>query len=398
MILAFLSVLGIILLFFRSRPESLPAKVRPDSPEKLFTQVIMTAHPQVLALWEEGDRLLLNDFLSCREGEFPLKDVGRSFYQCQPHLWQCYWEGGVTKAPALKIDLYGQTFHVRAQATFAPISPYSSFPRYYEIIKGPRANLNFHYGVMINLAVDEIPGLNWPMILTDTCRDTYLPERIYGYGPAGKNKRDEGFVWDNFGRNIFIDKFYVTNQQVNEWLYLTNQIAKMKLDRSEWAKPALLDFENQVKYCSFWGKRVLEAKLFDAATMTPGDLKNPTPDKVWRPDTPWQRDLSKSYLGMARANPDYQLSPLDCQLAQVKGCPLNHFATDSATWMGIYYGLGFYPEAFRNTVEPEKNLKMSSRFFEADSHWHQLGLRSHWIGKQEEKALPVAFRCYEEVE
>jgi hypothetical protein len=392
-ILGFLSVVGIILLFFRSRPETQNRIQRPTSPEKLFAQVILAAQPQLLKLWEEGDRAISKDGIKCDSEISFDKRVGRSYFQCQPHFWQCYWSGGVKKEPSLKIDLFGQTFHLRAKSSFKPIASYSQDPRFYEILRGPYQGLNFHYGVLVEMTLDEVPDMTWPMVLTDTCRDTYLPERIYGYGKIEKN---QNFEWDNFDRDLFIDKFYVSNQQVNDWRILTNESSKVMADRKLWPAPALLNLKEQNAYCSFWGKRPMEAKLFDAATMTPTDLKDSMPDKVARPQTPWQRDIGKSFLGMARINPDYQLTPLDCQLAQVKGCTSRLFTTDSVTWMGMNYALGFYPESLVNTIEPSQNLKISSKFHSPDSHVHELGLYGRWGGLQQAE-VPVAFRCYEEV-
>jgi hypothetical protein len=234
-----------------------------------------------------------------------------------------------------------------------------------------------------------------PLILTDTCRDVYLPERIYGHGQAQKDS--EGFIWDNFDRKIFIDKFYVSNQKVNEWRQLTGQFDKILKDRTKWPEPAHLDLTEQKQYCDYFGKRLLESKLFDAATMTPQDTKDPLPIRIIRPQTPWHRDLSKTFLGMARINADFQLTPLDCMLAQVQGCENKLFTTDSASWMGMSYALGFYPESLINSIEPQKNLKVSSRALPASSTWHELGKRGNWKGLQSEADLPVAFRCYEEV-
>jgi hypothetical protein len=250
-------------------------------------------------------------------------------------------------------------------------------------------------GYIVEMAVKEIPGLFQRMILTDTCRDTYLPQRIYGYART-EDKREEGFLWDNFDRDLFIDKFYVTNRQVNEWRILKGEPSKVEPDRKKWPLPAILTKEEQIDYCLYYGKRLLEAKIFDAATMSPTEIKNTTPDFIERPDTPWQRDLSKTFLGIARINPDYQLTPLDCELAQVKGCEEKHFTTDSVTWMGFHYPLGFYPESLQNFVEPLKNLKLSSIFLEPSSPWHQLGKLSEWKIKNPDHP-PVAFRCYEEV-
>lgn len=357
--------------------------------------MIAAAQPQILELWEEGDTLIPATGVNCPQEIVHQKLVGKSYYQCQPHFWQCYWQGGVVKKPEIPVRLFGKTYHVTASANFKPISEFSPHDRYYKMLKRRASGINLGFGYVVDLAVKEFPGLIQPVVLTDTCRDTYLPERIYGYGQI-KNRREEGFIWDNFNRTIFIDKFYVSNQKVNEWFLLSNQKSRIQKDPKSWPYPALLNLEDQKKYCSFFGKRVLEAKLFDAATMTPSDIKNGLPDRVERPQTPWQRDLNRSFLGMIRNNPDYELTPLDCQLAQVKGCPPEIFTTDSATWMGINYALGFYPESLINNIEPEKNLKVSSRFLAADSEWHELGVRGSWEGSQSSER-PVAFRCYEEV-
>jgi hypothetical protein len=395
-ILGFLSVIGIILLFFRPRPESRIKYQRPASSEKLFAQVILAAQPQILKLWEDGDQFIKKNGVKCDDEILFDQSVGRSYYQCQPHFWQCYWAGGIRKEPALKIDLFGQTFHVRAKPSFQPILKYSSHPRFYEILKGPYQGLNFHYGVLVELTLDEVPDMTWPIVLTDSCRDVYLPERIYGYGKVDPKKNDQDFLWDNFDRKIFIDKFYVSNQQVNEWRILNGELDKVVADRATWAHPATLNLTEQKNYCSFFGKKVLEAKMFDAATMTPSDIKNPLPERVSRPQTPWQRDIGKSFLGMSQINPDYQLTPLDCQLAQVKGCQEKYFTTDSVTWMGMNFALGFYPESLPNSIEPKKNLKLSSKFLPPESLIHELGVLSNWQG-QLEANMPIAFRCYEEV-
>ncbi len=368
---------------------------RPDTPEKLFTQVIEAAKPHILKLWEEGDRLITKAGPNCPQEILHDPKIGRSYYQCNPHLWQCYWQSGMGQNPTLEIDLFGQTFHVVAKASFDAIPAFSTHPRTYETFRRSEPGLELQYGYLIDIEIKEIPGLFQPMILTDSCRDTYLPQRIYAYGKV-KDKREEGFIWDNFDRDIFIDKFYVSNRQVNEWRILTGEQTKIISDRKLWPQPALISLKEQTAYCSFYGKRLLEAKLFDAATMSPSDLKESTPERVLRPQTPWQRDLSKSFLGMARINPDYQLTPLDCQLAQVQGCHERFFTTDSATWMGINYALGFYPESFKNFIEPAGNMKKSSKFFAAASPRHELGTYTEWKGEQD-LTLPVAFRCYEEI-
>jgi hypothetical protein len=392
------AVIGIILLLVRSRPVAKRFQDEPlPPPSKLFAQVIAEALPRVLQIWEHGDTLLPKEGLKCPSEISFDPGLGRSYFNCQPHLWQCYWEGGVVEYPLIKIDIFGQTFHVAARGSFPSIPAYSEKERFYQMIKRPGSGIQLSYGYVIDLEVREIPGLTQPLILADTCRDTYLPQRIYGLGSTPKKKEDE-FLWDNFGRDLFIDRFYVSNQQVNEWRVLSGEMSRIVSDRKLWYQPAILSLSEQKKYCSYFGKHVLEARYFDAAAMAPIDQKDPMPTKVAYPQTPWQRDLSKSFLGMARINPDYQLSPLDCQLAQVEGCSAHRFyTTDSASWMGMNYPLGFYPESLPNSVDPKKNLKLSSKFLPASSEWHELGRRTIWNGEQGNEISPVAFRCYEEV-
>ena len=368
------------------------------SQEKLFAQVIKAALPEVKKLWEDGDDFLPQnkESINCPEEISFRPDVGRSYYQCQPHVWQCFWQGGLKPNPSIEVSVSGETFHVRATA-HAPAQPaVSSHARFIELTKRVGEGLKQNYGYVVELEVRELPGLSQMVLLTDTCRDTYLPQRIYGYGQVD-NKKSEGFLWDNFNRHIFIDKFYVSNQQFNDYLIATKSLGPIVDDRKLWPEPAAVSADQQKAYCSYFGKRVLEAKLFDAATMTPTDAKNPFPERVIRPATPWQRDLGRTFLGMSRINPDYQLSPLDCQLAQVKGCAPKFFTTDSATWMGMNFGLGFYPEHLPNSIEPLKNLKVSSRFELASSPWHELGKRATWSGVQDPEKPVTAFRCSEEV-
>jgi hypothetical protein len=389
-----LSVVGIILLFFRRDELRGPVKIKPDTDDKLFSEIIRAAEPQILRLWTEGPSLE-NGSPRCKEEIIYDKKTGSAYFHCQPHLWQCYWQGGVSAGdPGIKLELFGQSYHVRANPVFPAIASYSEFPRYYEMLKLSGSGLNLHYGYQVEMTVKELPGFSQRLLLTDSCRDTYLPERIYGYGK--RPAHGEGFIWDNFGRRIFIDKFYVSNQMMNEYRILNNQPDKIVSDRSFWPHPAIVSLTDQKNYCAFFGKRLLSAELFDAASMMPADFTNPKPLKVTRAQTPWQRDLSKTFLGVARINPDYQLTPLACQLAQVEGCREKYFTTDSASWMGMNFSLGFYPESLENTIDPDFNLKLSSRYLPASSPWHELGARSRWDGKNSEK--PVAFRCYEEVE
>ena len=224
------------------------------------------------------------------------------------------------------------------------------------------------------------------IFLANSCHEVYLPERTYAYGEV-KDLRDPGFLWDNAGRKLFIDKFYVSEGEVAEWKsYLGEKVQT----QTPW-KPAKLKKNEQESFCQFHGKNVLMAHFFDATQMTPLDLKIKFPDMVIRPDTPWQRDSNRTFFHESK-NPDYRLSLRDCGFAEVKGCPESFYMTDSLSWSGVAFGLGFEEELFYNPIDPDLDLKKSSHHEVATSPWHKLGRR----GKSNPEAA-YAFRCFREI-
>jgi len=365
LIFAVLSVLAIISLFFFNPPKILKKASIPESRDELFARVIEAALPEVVKLWEEGKILETEALFNCPKEITSNAKVGNAYYQCQPHFWQCYWEGGVKKEKRIPIVIFDKKFHVTALPVFESITEYSEQPRFYKILKLNSKGLKSKFGMKIELKTEDL-------------------------------KDEKKFNWNNFQKHYFVDKFYVSNQKVNEWRLLTKNSKKMNLDRSQWPKPALLNLDEQIRYCAFWGKRLLEANIFDASTIPPEEIKNPKSVYSKKPQTYWQRDLSKTFLGLARINSDYQLTPLDCQLAEVRGCEERYFFTDSSSWMGVNFAIGYYAESFLNFFNPPKNLKISSNKLKASSEWHELGKRSSWKGIQKDNN-PVAFRCYEEV-
>ncbi len=62
--------------------------------------------------------------------------------------------------------------------------------------------------------------------LLNTCRDTYLPQKKYTAGP----KHNNAFEWDNAGRLFYIDKFYVTNRDIDEWFQRTGITSEIKVE------------------------------------------------------------------------------------------------------------------------------------------------------------------------
>lgn len=247
------------------------------------------------------------------------------------------------------------------------------------------AGINSRSGYLTEI---EIPQLNLKqkVFLANTCHEMYLPERTYAYGEV-LDSRDKGVLWDNAGRRIFIDKFYVAEGDVSEW---RNYNGDDFTTVTPW-KPAKLLLQDQKNFCAFHGKKRLTAHFFDASQMTPADLSIKYPDMIVRPDTPWQRDYQRTFLAEAK-NEEFKLSKRDCSLAQVLGCEENFFMTDSVSWSGVSYGLGFEEEVFDNPFDDELDLKKSSRLLPAASSWHKLGRRS-----KSSENTPYAFRCYREI-
>jgi hypothetical protein len=393
-IFALLSSLVIFLLFFSPRQPSISVGQLSQNEQELFNRIIAKGMPEVKKLWEQGKLLFPKHKFECPEEVVHKKNVGVSYYQCQPHFWQCYWTQGILEKPEIPVKIDEVTYHLQAMPSFAPQEIFSKRNRYYQIERLNSSELSTKFGMKIELKVKEIENLTQISILFDTCRDTYLPQRVYPYGHQSDEDKEE---WDNFYRHIFVDKFYVSNEKVNQWRLLTSKSELVIKDREKWFMPAILDLNEQIQYCSFWGKRLMEAKIFDAASMTPGDMNNPESNYLLRPHTFWQRDIKKTFLYLMRENPDYELTPLDCDLVQVAGCKESYFSTDSSTWIGMNYSQGFYAESLWNSISPDKNLKPSSRDLSASSLLHELGKKSTWDGTQKEDR-PVAFRCYEEVE
>jgi hypothetical protein len=389
--LGIVSVLGIILLFLPIRRQLKKSSWRPQTRSDHFAQVIRMSTPKLLKIWENGSQFYPNLKFNCPSELVQQSHVGDAYTQCNPHFWQCYWQGGIIDDPMVSVELDGQNYHVVATPVFKPVDFFSSSPRFIEFWHSQSGKRK--YGYLVELRVQEIPGVSIRMLLGDSCRDSYLPERIYA---TKRSKSDELFHWDNFGRSLFIDKFYVSNRDINQWRLHRGETHLLIPQRDLWPMPALLNQKDQIQYCHFLGKKLLESKLMDAASMTPENLKDPMTSFKQLPSTPWQRDFARTFLGMAKINPDYQLTPLDCALAEVKGCKETFYSTDSASWMGFNYALGFHQESLVNDLDPDLNLKPSSRLIDPGSPWHKLGHYKKW-SKLQNPESPVAFRCYEEV-
>lgn len=242
--------------------------------------------------------------------------------------------------------------------------------------------------------------------LQKSCGQKKLPVGVYSAGP----QIESNYVWDNFSSDVFLDRDYVSRFDLWKWASSKGYI-NLTLEMGEkenFFKPALnLPIEMQKEYCRDQGKSLLESRYFDAATFYPSREQN-----VYKFPFPWTKGR-ESFL-----TSNEKVSLLNCQNAFVKEC--RAFAKSdkvnftSVSWMGLYHSLGGYAESFRNTFNPEANLKVSSQSLARSNPWHRTGLRANWNGDGVERGdfnfveqytgrlieisenLPkIAFRCME---
>ncbi len=343
------------------------------------------------------------DQLLCPELILPDPKVGSKYLSCNPLFWECFWSSGIKKKPSLQVEYEGQVFTIEAvknsTGSFGSVITNSS-------LKNGEAP---SWAYQVELKVKEFPEFSLNMALLDSCNDLFLPERVYAYGVSQTSRAQDVFLWDNFGREIYLDKFPVANYKINLWAAEDKKFSHLiKEDVSLFPFPAThLSRAEQIKYCASVGKRLMEPHLFDAASMIPsGDEK--FPEVIAPASTPWERDRARTFL-MSDKKPSVE----DCQKAPVKGCDQYAYNTNSASWMGISDTLGSYPESFR-AVYDRMNVKISSVFIEKSSPWNSLGKRGIWSGEGSSSSdfstgsldenpflsmeeVPVGFRCYLEV-
>ncbi len=345
-----------------------------------LTEVVLSAIPQIQERWSEGDieGHWNTDKWKCRT--LPQSEnISPGFLKCQPAYLDCFARGEAGVEPYFKITQENKIINVQ----FKLLSN-GSFGKW--ISKAEMREENFPVsGLLVHLEV-EGQGI-WPVILEDTCRDQFLPQRFYSYGArAEKGENHLEMMWDNFGRFIFVDKYLVSRMDWSLW-----KNTSMPQD------PALpvtgIEISEQEAYCSSRDARRLDAIIWDAATMTPPDLKRDRPQFIAKPWLPWSRDRRDTFFETALNDPEWRPTMSDCKKAYVKECTsfsYRPYDMDNISWMGVNHVLGGTPEMMRNSVEPALIYKSSSKFESARSPAHQLGIRT-------EKTNESGFRCYREI-
>ncbi len=276
-------------------------------------------------------------------------------------------------------------------------------------------NVPFSEAVEIDFLSGEAKA---SVYLEKGCEEIYLPKRMYALEDTTGRKYS---WWDNFDRHYFLEKDVVTVGEVKLWLeYDTDfkqgdEILKSIPSKSKVDSPMLgLKFSEMERFCSFHGKQVMSASLFDAASMHPGDLSTDRMKFPLRSIWPWDYKKKTGVVWEHRSGKKKEVDANDCKKVFSLEC-LNEKTLDRSgvhTWTGLRAVLGGELEVFRNNIYPRRNLKASSFLFELKSRWHELGNRAYWDGQgfsihnfnfrfedpsSQHDSFGVAFRCSREV-
>jgi len=343
------------------------------------------------------------------------------------------WEAGASSKEWLEInnscpelDLKGQVDASYSKCNSTYLNCVLKKQRDFAFIKSPDGNFYevvsratslekdiTHY--LIRVSILE-RGEVYNIDLEDICRDVYLPQKVYGYKVKNDKKRKFSWVWDNFNRNIFIDKFMVTNREVNEWISTTGQNLEKHFPSE---RPSVLLNKDQMKnYCGYRGKVIASAQVLEAASFYPSLASDRPGSTLIRYDYPWVRRNKNSFLYSLLKEKEVTLTKENCKRAYVQDCfeitPFLNHMTKSSSWSGIFEILGGPFETFENDLEEKRNLRASSFYFPGKSPVHKLGEKLYWDGlahldkniEWEEnkplgvsgRSLEIGFRCMQNVQ
>ncbi|MBY0415056.1 MAG: hypothetical protein K2Q18_12875, partial [Bdellovibrionales bacterium] len=279
-----------------------------------------------------------------------------SLLRCNPLLLQCH-------------ALFSKNLTYR----IVPFEEFDNSPYRYVT----KANASFEgiqgSGIAVTIE-DKQTKKRMDMFLSDQCLEVYLEERIYAYGEQVEVKDGEDYRFDNFGRHIYFDSHLVTNAEVKDWIKFGNPDLTRGIKSksgNDLLLPATDLLQSQMEnFCTYKGKQLMMAHVFDAATFLPMDLNEKTP----------KRNLRSPYYWTKKTN---EYKP-DCNLIYSKDCLAKspyRLNSTSPTWAGMQDSMGGVFEVVRNPIDPESNLKASSFYFDSLSSWHKLGFRAGWNGR-----------------
>jgi len=359
-------------------------------------QILNLAALKVHQIYLKGDNhnLLKNNPKSCLNEIGDMTHTHPFYTKCNPGYLNCFFSGKLNKNDenneidfSVRFKNINYQFFVKKNQQNKYYNIHSKFLDADEY--GPTSSIE------LVLYLKKWPEVSKTILLENACSNVYLPWGRYIYGPISvpgldknirKKIRQKEIEWDNYGRNIYIDKYLVTNRDVVEW----KEKIQKKLSESEKRKELLsspsidLSKSEREEYCFFRGGQVMQAEIFDAATFLPLDERKKVAGP-WRYPYPWgnyRQDNLFNHVSDESTGP--QINKDTCSIIYSHEClnkfPFTNFGNNSTSWVEINQIMGGPLESMRNPIDPYLNLKTSSFYFNQNSSRQQLGSRVHWEG------------------
>jgi hypothetical protein len=330
----------------------------------LNVEVYKSFQKQMRSLWLYGSsKKRLNEVgLGCVEYFQAMETMTLEDLKCNPDFIECVMQG--------KVKEFKDVFTVFYQKKKYEFKPFKNSDRFIEM-----KSLS-EYMVRFQTPSDDFIQIK----LKKNCFETRLDQAIY------KNTKD--FTWDNFGRQIYIDKYYVNNQDVMYWEKF-KQIKKRRDVMTYYLPNTDLSLEEKKQFCRDHGKKLLTPLLFEASSLY--YIRN---DELVEYFTrPW----SKRTITFLEKK---ELNEKNCYKAYIKGCEkffrFKNKLSLGMSQQGIAHTLGSYLEELSNDHEV-KNLKLSSLFYDLESSFHHIGeYGTREDLEKEGKGFKIAFRCFRE--
>lgn len=222
-----------------------------------------------------------------------------------------------------------------------------------------------HFSGKIVLKLNDQKETLFSLLLGQTCNQVKLPQKIYSFGI----KQGEEQLWDNFGQNILIDKYYVNQYQYEMW-----KKHNYKINDKSFHPILNLTLKEMNDYCLSLGRELLISRVLDAASFYPTNYEH-------------SGYLFKSvyYWMKGRKGLKENVDQTQCSRIYTEECldkfPQGEFQYSDASWVGLANPLGSEMEVVNNLINPKGNLVVSSKYLKVDSFWHKIGLRAHWSGE-----------------
>ncbi len=320
---------------------------------------------EIQRIWSEGEdsREWISLKKECLSYYQITETFDESLLRCNPMIFEC-------------LNRFNQKLNFRFVKPDLSDDQNQKIYRY--LTKSNTSHIGLEHSGYLFTIEDKKNRKHLNLFLADQCHEVFLQNRTYAYGEEILEKKSseetEDYRFDNFNQNIYIDQHLVMNSELNEWIDFGNPNfteGLKKSDNKDYFLPATsLTYSQMENYCSFKGKQLMQAHIFDAATFLPMDLNDINPKNNNRSPYYWTKKKSEFKS--------------DCSLIFAKEClQKKNFKINSTspTWAGLTDSMGGPFEVFRNPIDPESNLKAASYYFNFKSPWHKLGFRASWDGE-----------------